>query len=391
VDQAVARLLRLKFQMGLFENPYVDPDKAEEILNAPEHVELALEASRESIVLLKNEKNILPLSKNIRNIAIIGPNADARIDQLGDYIPHNIPQEVVTVLKGIQNKVPSHTRINYVKGCDVIGNKVNEIEKAKAAARRADVAIVVLGEGGYTTNGEGRDVASLDLTGMQEDLLKAVFSTGTPVILVLINGRPLSIRWAAENIPGIVVGWMCGEQGGNAIADVIFGDYNPNGKLPITFPRHSGQLPFYYNHSVTRERKYIDMPGTPLYEFGFGLSYTKFEYSNLQISPKQIYEGGEVEVSLEVKNTGGRQGQEVVQLYINDVIASVSRPVKELRGYQKIALEPGETKTVKMKLLPEYLAMFDRDMHFIVEPGIFEVMVGSSSKDIRLKGEFEVK
>lgn len=391
VDRAVRRLLRLKFQLGLFENPYVDVKHAVQTVHTEEHKELALETARQSIVLLKNEKNILPLSKNIRNIAVIGPNADAPIDQLGDYIPHHIPQEIVTVLKGVQNKVSSGTKITYVQGCEVIGNKVNEIEKARAAAKKADVAIVVLGEDGYGTNGEGRDVANLDLTGMQEELLKAVHSTGTPVVLVLINGRALSIRWASENVPGIVEGWMCGEQGGNAIAEVIFGDYNPGGKLPVTFPRHSGQLPYYYNSPVTRPgRRYIDMPGTPLYEFGFGLSYTTFEYGNLKINPDRINTGGNIEVSVDVRNSGKIKGDEVVQLYIHDMIASTSRPVKELRGYDRITLAPGETKNVKFTLTPEDLSMFDRDMNFVVEPGTFQVMVGSSSEDIRLKGEFQV-
>jgi beta-glucosidase len=298
----------------------------------------------------------------------------------------------VTVLQGIKNKVTPKTKITYVKGCEIIGNKINEISKAKTAAKNSDIAIVVIGEGGYITNGEGRDVASLDLTGMQEDLLKAVYSTGTPTIVVLINGRPLSIRWASENIPAIVEAWMCGEQGGNAVADVLFGDYNPSGRLPVTVPRHVGQFPFYYNFSATKDgAKYIDMPATPLYEFGFGLSYTTFEYSNLSILPKEINNEGNVEISLDVKNTGAIKGDEVVQLYINDVISSTSRPVKELKGYEKISLEPGETKTVKLKLLPEELSLLDRDMNFVVEPGTFEVMVGSSSKNIKLKGEFEVK
>ena len=292
VDQAVERILRIKFQLGLFENPFVDAENAVKIVNSEEHKQLALQTARESIVLLKNEKNTLPLKKGIKSIAVIGPNAVAPVDQLGDYIPQTVPQHVFTILEGIQNKVSSGTKVTYVKGCNVIGNEVNEIEKAKKAAKSADIAIVVLGEGGYTTNGEGRDVASLDLTGMQEDLLKAVHNTGTPTIVVLINGRPLSIRWAAENSPAIVEAWMCGEQGGNAVADVLFGDYNPGGKLPVTVPRHVGQLPVYYNHSKSKWNKYVDMPGTPLYEFGYGLSYTTFEYSNLQILPNEINNAG---------------------------------------------------------------------------------------------------
>jgi beta-glucosidase len=391
VDRAVSRLLRLKFQMGLFENPYVDPDKAKTIVNSKEHRELALRAEREGIVLLKNEKNLLPLKKDIKSIAVIGPDADASIDQLGDYHPHYIPQHVVTVLEGIKNKISTKAKINYVKGCEVIGNKLNEIEKAKAAAKSADIAIVVIGEAGYITNGEGRDVASLDLTGLQEKLLQAVYSTGTPTVAVLINGRPLSIRWASENVPAIVEAWMCGEQGGNAIADVLFGDYNPSGKLPVSIPRTVGQFPFYYNHSATKKRKYIDMPSTPLYEFGFGLSYTTFEYSNLHIIPDKIYNEGNVDITFDVKNTGSVKGDEVVELYINDIISSTSRPVIELKGYDKVSLGPGETKTVKLKLTPEELSLLDRDMNVVVEPGIFEVMVGSSSADIRLRGQFEVK
>jgi len=397
VDRSVRRLIRLKFQLGLFENPYVDVERAVKTVHTDENKALALETARQSIVLIKNarlpgqENNILPLKKNIKKIAVIGPNADAPIYQLGDYHPQYVPQEIVTVLQGIKNKVNPEMKVTYVKGCEIIGDKLNEIEKAKSVAKSADVAVVVVGEAGYETNGENRDVASLDLTGMQEELLKAVHSTGTPVIVVLINGRALSIRWTAENIPAIVEGWMCGEQGGNAIADVLFGDYNPGGKLPVTFPRHSGQLPIYYNHSASKTgRKYIDMPATPLYEFGYGLSYTSFEYSNLNITPANINKGGNIEISVDVKNIGKRKGDEVIQLYINDVVASTSKPVKELKGYERVPLEPGETKTVKLLLTPEDLSLFDRDMNFVVEPGVFEVMVGSSSKDIRLKGKFRV-
>lgn len=391
VDRAVERLLRVKFQMGLFENPYVDVEKAVAIVNNPEHRELALQTARESIVLLKNENNTLPLRKDLRSIAVIGPAADNAIGQLGDYHPHKVPQEIVTVLEGIKNKA-LNAKVTYVKGCDIIGNKLNEIEKARKVAKASDVAIVVIGEEGYVTNGEGRDVASLDLTGMQEELLKAVHSTGKPTIVVLINGRPLSVRWAAENSPAIVEGWMCGEQGGNAIAEVLFGDYNPSGRLPITFPRHSGQLPVYYNHTATKGRRsrYIDMPGTPLWEFGYGLSYTTFEYSNLKINPQEINDAGNVEVSVDVKNTGKRKGDEVVQLYINDIVSSTSRPVKELKGFTKVSLDPGQQKTVTLKLTPEELAMYDRDMNVVVEPGTFEVLVGSSSENIKLKGKFEV-
>jgi beta-glucosidase len=398
VDRSVRRILRIKFLLGLFENPYVDVERAVKEANTKDSRELARETSRQGIVLLKNDKNLLPLNKNIKSIAIIGPNADAGRKQLGDYIADTILQNVVSVLEGVKNKVSPQTKITYVKGCEIIGNDLNEISKAKAAAKKADIAIVVVGEDGERTNGEPNDVASLDLTGLQEDLLKAVYSTGTPTIAVLINGRALSIRWASENIPAIVEGWMCGEEGGNAIADVLFGDYNPGGKLPVTFARHSGQLPVYYNYMPSKEywlkdvkRNYIDMSSLPLYPFGFGLSYTSFEYSNLQITPKETGPAGEIYVSADVKNTGKREGSEVVQLYFDDVISSMSTPVKELAGFEKVNLAAGEKKTVKFRLAPEQLSFLDRNLEPVVEPGMFKVMVGSSSEDIRLKGEFEVK
>jgi beta-glucosidase len=412
----------------LFDNPYVDPDRAVREANTKESRELARQTAREGIVLLKNEKNLLPLNKNIKSIAVIGPNADAERNQLGDYVNHPVTQDVVTVLEGIRNKVSPQTKINYVKGCEIIGdrrdiskktldeldnsmreesknqtyisvgNELKEINKAQEAAKNADIAIVVVGENGEITNGEGHDVASLDLTGYQEELLKAVYSTGTPTVAVLINGRPLSIRWTAENVPAIVEAWMCGEEGGNAIADVLFGDYNPGGHLTITFPRHSGQLPVYYNYMPSKEywvygyhKPYVDMSALPLFEFGFGLSYTSFEYSNLQITPTEIGTAGEVYVSVDVKNTGKREGAEVVQLYINDEISSMSTPAKQLKGFEKINLAAGEKKTVRFKLTPENLSFLDRHMEPVVEPGMFKVMVGSSSKDIRLIREFEVK
>lgn len=392
VDDAVRNILYVKFKLGLFEDPFVDPEYAVSVVHCEEHKLLALQVEREGIVLLRNEKNILPLRKDLKSVAVIGPLADAEQDQTGDYIPHNIPQDIVTPLEGIRSKVKSGTRVNFVKGCDVIGSGLNEINKAKDIAGKSDVAIVVLGEAGNTTNGEGHDVASLDLTGMQDELLKVVLNTGTPVIVVLINGRPLSIIRAAESSQAIVEAWMCGEQGGNAIADVLFGDYNPGGKLPVTVPRHSGQLPSYYNHSKTKAGKnYVDMKGTPLYEFGFGLSYTTFEYSNLNISPLEINTGGEIEVSFDIKNTGKLKGDEVVQLYLNDILSSVTTPVKELKRFSRVTLEPGEKKPVKFRLLPEDLALLNASMKSEVEPGSFEVEIGSSSYDIKLKGVFEVK
>ncbi|HPM18709.1 MAG: beta-glucosidase [Bacteroidales bacterium] len=405
IDRSVRRVLELKFRLGLFDKPYVDPQRALDVTHTKESRELALDAAREGIVLLKNEKNLLPVRKNIRKVAVIGPNADNERNQLGDYAAHVILQEITTVLDGIRSMVSPGTVVEYVKGCDVTGNKVNELARARRAASGADLAVVVLGENEWQapdktgTSGEGYDVASLDLTGLQEDLLRAVHSSGTPVVLVLINGRPLSVRWAAENIPAIIEAWIPGEAGGTAVAEIIFGDCNPSGKLAVTIPRHVGQIPFYYNYMPEKlywmekgwGKAYADMPATPLWEFGFGLSYTTFMYSNLKINPEVTGIFGEVKVSLDVENTGKRAGRETVQLYVRDRHASVTVPVKELKGFEKISLAPGEKKTVEFRLTHDDLALYNRNMEFVTEPGIFEVMAGSSSADIRLKGKFELK
>jgi beta-glucosidase len=404
IDRAVRRILRLKMMLGLFEKPYVDPDRAVRIVHRQEHQELALRAAQEGIVLLRNENGRLPLRTDIGTIAVIGPNADNPRNQLGDYISKAIPQEIITVLKGIRGKVSRSTKVLYAKGCEITGEDRSGFEEAKKMARRADVAVVVVGErerratGG--TNGEGRDVASLDLSGPQEDLIRAVHETGTPTIVVLINGRPLSIRWTAEHVPAILEAWLPGEQGGRAVADILFGEYNPSGRLALTIPRHVGQYPFYYNFKPTRGRwvdgrlemaEYVDLKGTPLYPFGYGLSYTKFDYGNLQITPQQIGASGEVSVSVKVANAGSREGQETVQLYVRDVVSSVTRPVQELKGFEKLALAPGERKTVRFKLRSEELAYLDEHLKPVVEAGVYEVMVGASAHDIRARGRFEVK
>jgi beta-glucosidase-like glycosyl hydrolase/peptidoglycan/xylan/chitin deacetylase (PgdA/CDA1 family) len=405
IDRAVRRILKLKIRLGLFENPYVSPKYALQVTHTEESQKVALKTAQEGIVLLKNENNTLPLKKTIRKIAVIGPNADNNLNQLGDYTAKVVLQDIVTVLDGVKAKVSPGTTVKYLKGCNVIGNDINEISSAKKLAKNSDLAIVVLGENEWRapnhtgTDGEGYDVASLDLTGLQEDLLKAVYETGTPTVLILINGRPLSIPWAAENIPAIVEAWLPGELGGDAVADIIFGDVNPSGKLPVTVPRHVGQLPSYYNYMPSKDewidhgwgKAYADMPATPLWEFGYGLSYTKFEYSNLKINPKTIGTYGEMMLSVDVKNTGDRQGKEVVQLYIRDLIASVTVPVKELKGFQKIFLDAGETKTVQFRLNHDDLSLYNRYMDKVVEPGDFKIMIGSSSEDIRVKGEFLVR
>jgi beta-glucosidase len=404
LDRAVRRILRMKFELGLFEDSLVDAARAEQTVHTARHQELALRAAREGIVLLKNEGGLLPLSKNIDSIAVIGPNADQAKNQLGDYVSHAVLQDVVTVLEGIQAIVSPQTKVEYVRGCDVVGAEHNEIAEAQEAARRAKVAVVVIGENEWGspnrtgTDGEGYDAATLELTGRQLDLVKAVRETETPTVVILINGRPLAVRWIAENVPAVVEAWLPGEKGGQAVAEILFGDCNPSGRLAVTVPRHVGQLPVYYNSKPSKTywiehgwgKPYVDMPPTPLYEFGYGLSYTEFEYSHLTIEPKVAGVGGTVHVRADIKNTGNRSGTEVVQLYIHDVISSVVAPVEELRGFEKVALRPGEMKTVSFALTPEHLALLDRHLEWTVEPGSFEVLVGHSSKDIRLRGTFEI-
>ena len=404
IDRSVRRVLWLKFKMGLFENIFVDVNRAAEVSHTQANQDLALKAAHEGIVLLKNQDNLLPLKKSIKSIAVIGPNADDERNQVGDYTSFTILQDVVTVLEGIRNKLPG-TKIGYVKGCDVTGNEVDEIAKAVNAAKKADAAIVVIGENdrlkgaGLGTVGEGYDVATLEITGRQKELVQKVYATGTPTVVILINGRPLATPWISDNIPAIIEAWNPGEKGGNAIADILFGDVNPSGKLPVTVPRHAGQLPVYYNYKPSKKfwlvegaaQSYADLENSPLYEFGFGLSYSKFEYKNLIIEPSAtnaIY--GKVNISLDVTNGSSLAGSEVVQLYIRDMISSVERPVKELKGFKKTHLLPGETKQIVFEIGPEGFQMLDKDLHLVVEPGGFAIMVGSSSEDIRLEGKFEI-
>jgi beta-glucosidase len=404
LDRAVRRVLEQKFRLGLFDNPYVDVERAVRTMHSQANQDLALRAGREGIVLLKDEKSLLPLRKNLRSVAVIGPDADDVRSQLGDYSPHKIPQHVVTILEGIKAKVSPETKVAYVRGCGVMSTDKSGFGEAARAAKDADIAIVVVGEkqkgtdGEPSTDGEGSDIANLDLTGVQEDLIKTIHETGTPVVVVLINGRPLTIRWIAENVPAIVEAWEPGERGGEAVADVLFGDYNPSGRLAITIPRHVGQLPVYYNYQPSKAwwakfsgGGYVDMPASPLYPFGYGMSYTQYEYSNLRIDPGAISTGGSARVSVEVKNMGTRAGEETVQLYLHEVVAPVSIPVKQLRGFERAALAPGETKTVTFTLTPADLQLLDRNMHWTVVPGDFEIMVGRSSEDIPLTGMLKVR
>jgi beta-glucosidase len=422
IDKVVSRILRIKFLLGLFDNPYVDIKGVPEVLDAPKARELALRAARESIILLKND-GILPLDKDIESLAVIGPSADSWRNLLGDYsypvhiealiemakrrafkisLPKGIEVSIVpivTILQGIKEKVSSTTKVYYAKGCGISDCSKEGFKEAIQIAKKAKVAIVVVGErSGLTladTSGESRDRAELGLPGVQEDLVKAIYETGTPIIVILINGRPLSIQWIAEKISAIIEAWFPGEEGGRAIADVLFGDYNPSGKLPITVPRAVGQVPIHYNHKPSGGKShwwgdYVFTSSKPLFPFGHGMSYTKFEYSNLKIEPKEVSIKDEVKISVDVKNIGSMKGEEVVQLYINDVIASTTRPVKELKGFKKVTLEPGEKKTITFILSTNLLAFYNKDMNLVVEPGVFKVFIGSSSEDIRLEGEFTV-
>lgn len=400
LDRAVSRILAAKFRLGLFDDPYVDPDYADRNTNSAEHRKLALKAAQETVVLLKNEKNLLPLDLNkLKTIAVIGPNADGL--HLGGY--SRGPAHGVTILQGIQDRVGTKAKVVFAEGCrftnksqdwhgwfeDNVGlvdpaTQADKIKEAVAVAKSSDVAILVVGEN-EGTNREAwserhlGDRDSLDLLGAQNELVKAVVETGTPTVVLLINGRPLSINYIAEHVPAILEGWYLGQEGGTAAANVLFGDVNPGGKLPITFPHSVGDLPDYYNHKPSANRSYAFSTRQPLFPFGYGLSYTSFKFENLHVEPSRIYAGGTAKASVEVINTGDREGDEVPQLYIHQRVASVTRPVMELKGFQRITLKPGEKKTVEFTITPDALSLLDADMHKVVEPGTFEIMVGPSS------------
>jgi beta-glucosidase len=396
IDEAVRRILRIKFRLGLFDKPYTDEALESTAIFNSANVAAAREIAARSMVLLKNDRNVLPLDKNVRSIALIGPLADSRQDMLGSWTGDGKPEDAVTLLQGIKAKVPQ-TRINYAKGCEINGDNADGFEAALRAARESDVTIIAVGESA-DMSGEAASRASLDLPGRQLDLVKAVQATGKPTIVVLMNGRPLTINWLAGNTSAILETWFAGSQAGNAIADVLFGDVNPGGKLPATFPRSVGQIPLYYNHKNTGRppdaknkytSKYLDVDWRPLFPFGYGLSYTQFKITNLQLSAQRIPLNGRLLVSVDVENTGKRAGDEVVQLYIRDTAASVTRPVKELKGFQRLALQPGEKRRVEFVLPAEQLGFWNRQMRFTVEPGEFKVMVGANSEDL-LEGTFEV-
>jgi beta-glucosidase len=399
LDIAVARVLKLKFLLGLFENPYVDAEAAKKVFDTDADRELALRAARESIILLKNN-GILPFGSDVKSIAVIGPNSDNTRSLCGDYtfsvhVPcKGDPVFIVSILNGIRRRAPPDVSVNYARGCDLLNPSREGFKEALDVANKSDVIIAVMGErsgfSDFDISGEGKDRTSLNLPKIQEELMNELSKLGKPIVLVLVNGRPISLGWLVDACSAILEAWYPGEEGGNAVADVIFGRYNPGGKLPISFPMEVGQVPLNYNRRPSSFRGYVSIPSKPLFPFGHGLSYTEFEYSNLVLSPEKLGPNGSVKIRLQLKNVGDREGDEVVQLYIRDVVASVSRPVKELKGFKRISLKPGEAKAVEFILHAEQLAFYDRNMRLVVEPGSYEVMVGSSSEDIRLKDIFEI-
>ena len=403
IDTAVCRVLRMKFEMGLFEHPYVDPKIAAKTVRRKEHIELARKIAQSSITLLKNENSILPLSKTINKVAVIGPNADNRYNMLGDYTAPQEDSNVKTVLDGILTKL-SPSRVEYVRGCAIRDTTVNEIEQAIEAARRSEVVIVVVGgssardfktsyketgaavaEEGSVSDmecGEGFDRASLSLLGRQQELLESLQKTGKPLIVVYIEGRPLEKNWASEYADALLTAYYPGQEGGNAIADVLFGDYNPSGRLPISVPRSVGQIPVYYNKKAPRNHDYVEVSSSPLYSFGYGMSYTTFEYSDLQVVQKSARC---FEVSFKVKNTGKYDGEEVSQLYMRDEYASVVQPMKQLKHFERFHLKKGEEKKVTFVLTEEDFFLVNYTLKKVVESGNFHLMIGAASNDIRLQ------
>lgn len=406
IDDAVKRILRKKFELGLFDNPYKysNAEREQAALNDPEHRKAARDIAAKSIVLLKNEKNILPLSKDTKTIAFIGPLVKEHKQNMGFWaveLPElDYDKQVVSQWEGVQNKIGNKTKLLYAKGCEIEGDNKGGFAEAIAVANQADIVILSIGERA-DMSGEAKSRSNIHLPGVQEELVKAIQATGKPVVVLINAGRPLVFNWTADAIPAIAYTWWLGSEAGNAIADVLFGDYNPSGKLPMSFPREEGQIPIYYNHFNTgRPAKneteinyvsaYTDLKNSPRFPFGYGLSYTTFEYSDLKVSKNKIKSAEKMEVSLNVKNSGKMAGEEVVQLYLRDKVGSAVRPIIELKDFQKIKLNAGETKVVKFIIDKEKLSFYNAALEWITEPGDFDLMIGSSSADIRLKDSFEL-
>jgi beta-glucosidase len=404
VDDAVRRILRKKFEMGLFDDPFkfCNEEREQEALNNASHKAAARDIAKKSIVLLKNEKSLLPLSDTLKRIAFIGPLVKEVKQNLG-FWSIEMPGDssyIVSQWQGLRERLPANTQLAYAKGCGIADTSRGGFEEALRVAKASQLVILSVGES-RDMSGEAHSRASLQLPGVQEELMKAIHATGVPVVVVINAGRPLIFNWTADNMPAIVYSWWLGSEAGNALADVLTGDYNPSAKLPMTFPRAEGQIPIYYNHFNTgrpaasdsdRNYKsaYTDLPLSPRYAFGYGLSYTTFRYDNLQLDKKKMKAGGQISLQLKVTNTGKYAGEEVVQLYLRDRFGSVVRPVKELKDFRKISLQPGETKTVQFIINKEKLSFYNDQLQWIAEPGVFDVMIGSASDDIRLTEVIEL-
>lgn len=397
VNEAVRRILRYKFKLGLFEDPYrySDNQREEEFVLNKDHLELARETARESMVLLKNEDNVLPLNKDVGSLAVIGPLADNQRELIGSWSAAGDYTDAVTLIDGIEEVVSPQTQINYAKGVDFTSEDKSGFPEAVQAANQSDAVILALGEKALMS-GEAASRSQIDLPGVQQDLIREVLKTGKPVVLVLMNGRPLDLTWEDEHVPAILETWFAGTQAGLAIADILFGNDNPSGKLPVTFPRSVGQVPIHYDMKNTGRpisdnkytSKYLDVPNTPLYPFGYGLSYTTFEYSDIELDKSEISGSDSLQAKVRVTNTGDVAGEEVVQLYIRDSHASVTRPVKELKSFKKISFAAGESQEVRFTIDREDLSFYDIDMEWTTEPGIFKVFIGTNSRDVK-EAEFE--
>lgn len=407
LDEAVRRVLQLKMDLGLFDNPYLysDVEREKKDIRSEENLKVAHDIARKSIVLLKNQDKLLPLKKDLKKIAVIGPLGNNKEDMNGSWSFFGEAEHPVSILEGIQGKVSATTKVTYAPGCNLYDNSTALFDEAIAAAKQADVVIMALGESA-PMNGEGASRSDISLPGVQQELLEAIHKTGKPIVVLLLNGRPLTIQWMDVHVPAIVETWTLGSQAGYAVADVVFGDYNPSGKLPVTFPRTVGQIPVFYNHKNTgrayqgqherealRDRvyrsRYRDVPNDPLYPFGYGLSYSTFEYSNLTLSKTELDKSESLQVSIDVTNTSAVDGEEVVQLYIRDLVGSVTRPVKELKDFQKVLIRAGEKKTLSFTLDINDLSFFNASLQWVAEPGMFQVMVGGNSKET-LNKQFEL-
>ncbi len=405
VDDAVKRILTKKFELGLFDDPFkfCSSHREHEQLNNPEHTIAARDIARKSIVLLKNQNHLLPLSKDIKTIAFIGPLVKAVTQNKGFWdveVPGSDSDDIVTQWQGLQNKVGNKTNLLYAKGCDIEGDNIDGFAEARNIVKLADVVILSIGERRDMT-GEAKSRSNINIPGVQEDLLQELLTMGKPVVVLVNAGRPLVFNYTADNATAILYTWWLGSEAGNAIADVIFGDYTPSAKLPMTFPLSVGQIPVYYNHLSTGRpaqndsdrfyrSAYVDLSIFPRYEFGYGLSYTTFEYRDLQLSKKKMRYNEQIAVSFTITNTGKYDGEEIVQLYLHDIVGSIARPVEELKDFKKIALKRDETKTIRFVIDKEKLSFYDDKLRWIAEPGEFDLMIGASSRDIRLKDKFEL-